>query len=75
VGHLVSKHDVESDVIPLGSDSVAIYWLKDGKSGCVSKELELSSYGTLQDIPTFDEVVKELYEEELELERKARRRN
>lgn len=73
VGHLVSKHDVEKGVIPLGRDNVAIYWLKDGKIGCVSEMLELSSHGALQDIPTFDEIVKDLYEEELGLEKKARR--
>lgn len=74
VGHLISKRDVEKDVIPLGKDNVSIYWLKDGEFGCVSKRLKLSSYGILQDIPTFDQVVKDLYEEELGLEREARRR-
>ncbi len=74
VGHLVSKHDEEKGEVPLTGDSVSIYWLKDGRFGCVSQELKLSSYGALQDIPTFDEVVQDLYEEELELEKKARGR-
>lgn len=74
LGHLISKHDVEKNIVPLGRDSVAIYWLKDGEFGCVSEMLKLSSYGALQDIPTFDEIVKDLYETELDLEREAQGR-
>jgi predicted ATPase len=49
----------------LSPNNVSIYWLKDEKYGCVSKTLKISKYGTLDELPTFDEVINELYEEEV----------
>ena len=45
----------------------AIYWIKEGKYGSTSQVLKISKYGTLEEIPTYDEVVNELYEEEVSL--------
>jgi len=45
----------------------AIYWIKEGKSGSTSQVLKISKCGTLEEIPTYDEVVNELYEEEVSL--------
>ena len=50
-------------------DSAAVYWIKENKSGSSSQVLRISKYGTLDEIPTFDEVVNELYEEEIALQK------
>ncbi len=47
--------------------NAALYWIKEGKTGSVSKEIKVSDYGTLDQIPTYDEVSSELYEEEVSL--------
>lgn len=72
IGHLVGKD--QEDEIFLDESSVAIYWLKDEKFGCKSQPLKISKHGAIEDIPTFDEIVRALYEEEVELEKKARRK-
>jgi predicted ATPase len=47
--------------------NAALYWIKEGDTGSISKELKVSNYGTLDKIPTYDEVSTELYEEEVNL--------
>jgi predicted ATPase len=51
--------------------NISIYWLKNGHNGCISEEVKLSDYGTISDIPTFDEVVDDLYDREVKLEKTA----
>lgn len=51
--------------------NTAIYWLKEGETGCTSELIKVSKKGIIKDIPSFDEVVKELYETELKLETEA----
>jgi predicted ATPase len=52
----------------LDEKNVAIYWLKGERKGSVSREIKIGKYGTLEEIPTFDRVIKELYEEEVSLQ-------
>ncbi len=44
-----------------------IYWIREGKRGSTSQPVKISEFGTLEQIPTFDEVINDLYEEELNL--------
>jgi predicted ATPase len=74
VGHLVGRAKVQEADKSLDSRKVVFYWLKEGKLGCVSERLNVSKYGLIEEIPTFDEIVKELYEEEVNLEKKAQGR-
>jgi predicted ATPase len=67
VGHMLGRMNKKSQK-PLLRISAAIYWLKEGETGCTSELLKLSKKGIIKDIPSFDEVVKELYETELNLE-------
>jgi predicted ATPase len=48
-----------------------IYWLKEGEAGCISEEIKISEQGLIKDLPSFDDVIKELYETELKLEETA----
>jgi len=67
VSHFVGKKpEEEAPLIDL--DSIAVYWLREGKYGSTTKKLKISPHGALDEIPGFDEVVNELYEEELELQ-------
>lgn len=73
IGHLVGRHRVEEKKASIDPNSLAIYWLKDNELGCKSEILKVSEHGGLEEVPTFDEIVKALYEEEIELARKARK--
>lgn len=55
---------MEDDKTLLSFGQIAMYWLRDGKYGSTAKPLRISRRGIIDDIPTFDEVVSELYEEE-----------
>jgi predicted ATPase len=57
----------EDDKTILNFGEIAMYWLKDGRYGSTAKPLKISKRGTIDEIPTFDEVVNELYEEEVKL--------
>jgi len=73
IGHLAGRSRIEKGSKMLDWSSIAIYWLKDNKLGCSSVIVKLSRHGILEDIPTFDEIVKDLYEEEQELEKEAQK--
>lgn len=68
LSHFVRNKTKKSEELIASSDA-AIYWIKDGRSGSTSHLLEISKYGTLDEIPTFDEVVNELYDEEMSLQK------
>lgn len=65
--HFIGKKPTENESF-LDFNSIAIYLLKKGKLGSASKILKISEHGALDSIPTFDEVVNELYDEELTLQ-------
>ena len=71
-GFLISENKKEPKIIPLNKGNISVYWLKNGKNGCTSEEVELSDYGAILSIPTFDKVVEDLYEKEVKLEKTAR---
>jgi predicted ATPase len=63
----------EGDKTLLSFGEIAMYWLKDGKYGSTAKPLRISKRGILDEIPTFDEVVSELYEEEVKIDEEVRK--
>jgi predicted ATPase len=64
VYHL-SKGD---DPIGLNPDDFAAYLLRDLKSGSIAEKLSLTQYGSFEKLPSFDEVITELYNKELSLQ-------
>jgi predicted ATPase len=70
-GHLKGKESVERLPKSLAHRDIAIYWLKESEIGCISEVVKLSKRGTFEDIPTFDDVVRDLYETEQQLEKNA----
>jgi len=68
VAHLVGqlKRTKSKDILP--ASKVSVVFLKEGKTGSSSEELKIPPSGILEGIPTFDEVITELYEEEIKLE-------
>jgi predicted ATPase len=61
VGQRLVKKD---DPTSLDARKVAIYLLKDTERGCVSQEITIPEDGILEELPTFDDVIRELYEKE-----------
>jgi predicted ATPase len=72
IGHLAAQSLVQEKESHLKPSDVIICLLKDGALGSTSERIVLPKRGILEDLPTFDEVVKELYEEEQKLERSAK---
>jgi len=54
--------------VSLDVKNVAIYWLKEERKGSVSRQIHIGKYGSLEEIPSFDEAIKELYQEEVSLQ-------
>jgi hypothetical protein len=67
VAHLVG-HYKEKRVEVLSPMQVAVILLKEDEGGSTSEELKIPPSGILEGLPTFDEVIMELYEEEVKLE-------
>ena len=59
IAQLVRQHNLKKQA--------AIYSLKEGEGGCTSHELEIPEAGVLEEIPTFDDVIRDLYEGEISL--------
>jgi len=68
--HLASKSDLDYNMDRLSLENLAIYFLKETETGSESEELKISKYGSLDEIPDFDEVINQLYEEEIKLQKK-----
>jgi len=66
--HLVGMSQLDYKEERFNRNNTAIYLLKETEEGSKSKELVISKYGALDEIPTFDEVIKELYDEEVSLQ-------
>lgn len=64
--HFIRK-EVNESAENVEPSRAAIYWMKEEKLGSISQVLKISDFGTLEKIPTYDEVVNELYEEEVSL--------
>ncbi len=70
-GFLIGEKKREEKLISLEKDNISIYWLKNRENGCISEKVELSDYGAISDMPTYDSVVDDLYEKEVQLEKNA----
>jgi predicted ATPase len=66
--HLVSPLGKEKGIIT--PENLAVYFLKEEKGGSIIERVEIPKYGILEKLPTFDEVIKELYDEEMLLFKK-----
>lgn len=69
IGHFVAESLIQARTGPMKPSNVTVCWLKETQYGSVSERIVLPKRGILEDIPTFDEIVKELYEKEKKLER------
>jgi predicted ATPase len=73
VAHLVGRyHEQPKDVLP--AEKVKVILLKESEGGSISEELKIPPSGILEGLPTFDEVIVELYEEEIKLESSTSKR-
>jgi hypothetical protein len=68
IAHLIGRYKEAKarDILP--STGVSVILLKEGKKGSISEELMIPPTGILEGLPTFDEVIMQLYEEEVDLE-------
>lgn len=72
VGHLAFESRLKEDLGDKKALNLAVYWLKENKSGSISEPLKIPRRGIIEDIPTFDKIVDDLYEEEQLLQKKSR---
>ncbi|MGD0854657.1 MAG: AAA family ATPase [Dehalococcoidia bacterium] len=68
VTHEVFRKVISHEKPLISLEDLAIYLIKQGAKGSVSTKIKIGKYGSLDRIPTFDEVFKELYDEEIRLE-------
>jgi len=52
----------------LDPKSIRLYFLKDEDNGSILKNIEISKVGMIESLPSFDEIIHELYEEEILLQ-------
>jgi predicted ATPase len=69
IGHWIAENVIQRAAGLVEPSNVTICWLKETGCGSISERIVLPKRGILEDIPTFDEIVKELYEKEKKLER------
>ena len=67
LAHSVYKSSQKQAPNRLTIDDLSIYLIKDGHTGSVTKRVKISKQGTLDHLPSFDEVIEELYDEEMRL--------
>lgn len=67
LAHKVAEESRESPK-RISMKDLSIYLLNDTPEGSVSNRIDTSKSGAIEDLPTFDEVMKELYDDELRLE-------
>jgi predicted ATPase len=70
LAQLTGIHNVSEGEAPysLDPDKFAAYLFKDSKNGSTSEKLVLTNFGTFEAMPTFDDVIKELYDKETSLQ-------
>lgn len=54
--------------VGLNPQDLAVYLLKDSKRGSLSATVAITGYGSFEQMPTFDEVIRELYKKDLSLQ-------
>lgn len=65
LAHCVYGSSLQKNIKRLSIDKLAIYLVKDGPKGSITKKVKLGTKGTLDSLPSFDEVIEELYDEEM----------
>jgi len=68
VAHLIGHYKNSKGKGILPSTQVSVFLLKEGENGSISEELKIPPSGVLEGLPTFDEVIMQLYQEEIDLE-------
>ncbi len=56
------------DPIGINPEEFTAYLLKENKTGSIANKLAISQFGAFEQLPSFDEVIKELYNKETELQ-------
>jgi len=64
-----SFHDGEINVNAFNPNQVRIYWLRDEASGSILETISIDKTG-IGELPIFDEVIEDLYKEELGIQQK-----
>lgn len=70
LSHFIRKNENGSKE-NINPNDARIYLIKEGKKGSISHPVKISDIGTLDEIPTFDEVINDLYDEEMHLSREV----
>lgn len=65
LAHSVYGSSLKKNRNRLSIDKLAIYLIKDGPTGSITKNVKISKKGILDSLPSFDEVMEELYDEEM----------
>lgn len=65
--HAVYKSSRSNTTETLSMDALSIYLIKGGTTGSVVQKVTMGPKGSLDELPSFDEVMEELYDEELRL--------
>lgn len=67
LAHSVYRSSLKKEKKRLSIDKLAIYLVKDEPKGSITKNIKISKKGILDNLPSFDEVIEELYDEETRL--------
>jgi len=67
LAHSVYGSSQKKNITRLSIDKLSIYLVKDGTRGSITKNIKISKKGILDNLPSFDEVIEELYDEETRL--------
>lgn len=54
----------------LTASTTRLYLLREDKNGSILEKIPISKYGLIESLPTFDDVINELYDEEIEIQEK-----
>lgn len=68
VTELAKHQESTTDSKKLSAKDLAIIFLRESKYGSVSRPIRTTKFGTLDNIPSFDEVINDLYDRETRLE-------
>lgn len=65
LAHSVYASSLQKNIKRLSIDKLSICLFKEGTTGSITKNVKIGTKGTLDSIPSFDEVIEELYDEEM----------
>lgn len=70
IGHFKYPND-DKEQINLNPSLVAIYLISKTDDGNISKEIPIPPDGIFEELPEFDDVIRDLYEEQLVFQQKS----